>query len=56
MQGQLREARNQLTDLSDEVAKEIVDIHDVQQECRMLQGQIVQSPERIKREIGTIHL
>lgn len=54
MQGQLREARNQLTDLSDEVAKEIVDIHDVQQECRMLQGQIVQSPERIKREIVTM--
>jgi hypothetical protein len=54
MQGQLREARNQLTDLSDEVAKEIFDINDVQQECRMLQSQIVQSPERIKREIGTI--
>lgn len=56
MQGQLREARNQLTDLSDEVAKEIFDINDVQQECRMLQSQIVQSPERIKREIGTIYL
>ena len=53
MQTELRQARNILTDLTDEVAQQIFDINDLQTECRGLQGQIVQSPERIKREIGT---
>jgi len=54
MQTELRQARNILTDLTDEVAQQIFDINDLQTECRGLQGQIVQSPERIKREIVTM--
>jgi hypothetical protein len=50
----LRAGKDVLTNMTDEIAGEIFSINELNQECRRLQGQIVKSPARLKREIASM--
>lgn len=51
LQGEVRAIKDEITDVSDQASKVVFEVQSVQQECNQMRSQIVQSPERIKKEI-----
>lgn len=51
-QASFRADRDVLTDASDALAAKVLEVNQAQQQCRKLEGQIVRSPDRMKREIA----